>query len=58
MPAPTIPTTPLAKGAAKESAYSAKPSRSRATLGITVVTAIASKATNAISPNMPTVVAT
>ena len=52
-----MPTTPLARGAAKESAYSENPFKSRATLGITVVTAIASKAMNAINPNIPTVVA-
>src|SRR4051812_30368748 len=56
-PAATIPTTPLARGAAKESAYSATPSSSAATVGITVVTAVASKATNAHRANMPTVVA-
>jgi hypothetical protein len=57
IPAATIPTTPLASGAANARAYRSSPSRSRATVGITVVTAIASKATNAIRANIATVVA-
>ncbi len=53
-----MPTTPLASGAAKASAYSPTPSSSRATVGMIVVTAVASKATKAQSANMPIVVAT
>nr|WP_231496277.1 hypothetical protein [Nocardioides sp. URHA0032] len=55
-PAVTMPTTPLASGAANDSAYRPTPSRSAATVGITVVTAVASNATSAQSANMPTVV--
>ena len=56
-PAATMPTTPLASGAAKASAYRDCRSRALATVGITVVTARASNATDAISANMPIVVA-
>ena len=52
-----MPITPLASGAAKLRAYRSAPSRSRATVGITVVTAIASNATKPISAHMPIVMA-
>ena len=52
-----MPTTLLASGAAKASAKSPRPSRSRATVGMIVATAIASKATKAIRPNIAIVVA-
>ena len=56
-PAATMPTTPLASGAANASAYRPRPSRSRLIVGMTVVTAIASKALNAISAKTAIVVA-
>ncbi len=55
-PAATVPTTPLARGAAKATAYSAKPSRSRLIVGMTVVTAMASKALKEISEKTAMVV--
>ena len=58
MPATTMPTTPLANGAANAVAYSAWPSSARDTSGITVVTAIDSKATSTIIANAPMVVVT
>ena len=53
LPASTMPMMPAASGTANASANRASPSRSRATSGITVVTAIASNAARKMSENMP-----
>ncbi len=53
LPAITMPMMPAASGTANARANSASPSRSRATSGMIVVTAIASNAARKMIENMP-----
>ena len=53
LPAMTMPMMPAASGTANASAKSATPSRSSATSGMIVVTAIASNAARKMIENMP-----
>ena len=55
MPAATIPTMLAASVAENVAEYHARPSRSSLTVGMIVVTAIASKANRKIRLTMPTV---
>ena len=55
MPADTIPTMLAASVAENVAEYHARPSRSALTVGMIVVTAIASKANRKIRLTMPTV---
>lgn len=55
-PAITIPTTPAASGPAKARAYREAPSNAALTVGMTVVTASASKAEKTMRAQMPSVI--
>ena len=57
MPETTMASTPVANGPPNAIPYSASPSRLRATVGIAVPTASASKASNEINATLPTVIA-